>query len=120
MRCKGEFLSHLFSVLVFLLGVFPLHAQVPAREIAASLDDSTLCAQVILAAYPDYTTWTRLAERILTETPAGGIMLFKYNVDIDKPALKALLTKITDFIGSRVALGSKIHATVPPFMAIDH
>jgi beta-N-acetylhexosaminidase len=48
---------------------------------------------------------------LLEECPAGGIMLFRYNLDTDSDAMRTLIDDSVTLIGSD---------TVPPFIATDH
>jgi beta-N-acetylhexosaminidase len=49
---------------------------------------------------------------LLKECPAGGVMLFKYNLDTDNEAIKNLIAETSALI--------ELDNGVPPFMAVDH
>ena len=83
-----------------------------AAAIAASLDDSTLAAQVLLTGIDGRASLSTDMKALLERMPAGGIMLFRYNLDSTKAEVKKLLSEAYDL----VALG----AGIPPFMAVDH
>jgi beta-N-acetylhexosaminidase len=81
-----------------------------AARIAAGLDDRQLAAQVIISGIDGKGHLTADMRMLLTECPAGGIMLFRYNLDADNDAIR-------DLIAEAVEAAS---AAVPPFVAVDH
>jgi beta-N-acetylhexosaminidase len=83
-----------------------------ASRIAASLDDRQLAAQVIICGIDGKGHLTDGMKILLAECPAGGIMLFRYNLDTDNNAIKSLIAETAALI----ELGS----AVPPFVAVDH
>jgi len=83
-----------------------------AAEIAASLDDSTLAAQVLLTGIDGKAALSPDMKALLGRIPAGGIMLFKYNLDTPKDDVKALLSEAASLVAGK--------AGIPPFMAVDH
>jgi len=83
-----------------------------AAEIAASMSDSVLAAQVLLAGIDGKTRLTPAMRGILERVPAGGIVLFKYNLDTPKEEVKKLLTETTALV--------KSGAGIAPFIAVDH
>ena len=87
----------------------------PLREaaaIAAALDDRLLASQLIMSGIDGRAKLGGEMRRILEECPAGGIMLFKYNLDTSKDEVVALLAECR-------ALGLRA-AGIPPLIAADH
>jgi beta-N-acetylhexosaminidase len=114
-----------FCVILFLL-IFPIcpsaftqtrhNANVSLREeavkIASSLDDKVLTAQVLLAGIDGKKNLAPAMRVLLKETPVGGIMLFKYNLDSSKEDVKKLLSETANLVIAG--------AGIPPFMTVDH
>jgi beta-N-acetylhexosaminidase len=86
--------------------------QYTASLIAASLDDRQLAAQVIICGIDGKGHLTDGMKILLAECPAGGVMLFRYNLDTDNDAIQSLIAETVALIES----GSG----VPPFVAVDH
>jgi len=83
-----------------------------AAALASSLDDSTLAAQVLLTGIDGRASLGPDMKALLERIPAGGIMLFKYNLDSPKAEVKNLLSQASDLV--------TLKAGIPPFMAVDH
>jgi beta-N-acetylhexosaminidase len=83
-----------------------------AADITASMSDSVLVAQVLLAGIDGKTHLTPAMRSILERVPAGGIILFKYNLDTPKEDVKKLLAETTALV--------KSGAGIAPFIAVDH
>jgi len=83
-----------------------------AEEIALSLDDRLLAAQVLISGIDGKGTLPAHIAALLKETPAGGIMLFRYNLDTDNHSIRALLSQTSALITGE--------SGIPPFMAVDH
>jgi beta-N-acetylhexosaminidase len=83
-----------------------------ATEIAASMSDSVLAAQVLLAGIDGRTNLTPAMRAILERVPAGGVVLFRYNLDTPKEDVKRLLAETTTLV--------KAGAGIAPFIAVDH
>jgi beta-N-acetylhexosaminidase len=83
-----------------------------AAEIAASMSDSVLVAQVLLAGIDGKTHLTPAMRSILERVPTGGIVLFRYNLDTPKEDVKKLLAETTALV--------KTGAGIAPFVAVDH
>jgi beta-N-acetylhexosaminidase len=83
-----------------------------AFHIAASLDDRQLAAQVIISGIDGKGSLTEDMKILLKECPAGGVMLFRYNLDTDNEAIQNLIAETAAFI--------EWGSTVPPFVAVDH
>jgi len=83
-----------------------------AARIASALDDSQLAAQVIITGIDGKGSLTRDMKSLLLECPAGGVMLFRYNLTADTGAIQKL-------IAESVAVVTGDNA-VPPFVVVDH
>jgi beta-N-acetylhexosaminidase len=83
-----------------------------AAEIAASMSDSVLAAQVLLAGIDGKTRLTPAMRSILERVPTGGVVLFSYNLDTPKEDVKKLLAETTSLV--------KAGAGIAPFVAVDH
>jgi len=83
-----------------------------AAGIAASLDDNDLAAQVLLTGIEGKLALSPAMGVLLQRIPAGGIMLFKYNLDSSKEEVKKLLSQATALAAGK--------AGITPFMAVDH
>ncbi|GHU96831.1 glycosyl hydrolase [Spirochaetia bacterium] len=83
-----------------------------ARRIAAAMDDRTLAAQVILTGIDGKAALPGAMTELLRAVPAGGIMLFRYNLSIEKDQIAPFLASIVSLVADA--------SGVPPFMAVDH
>ncbi|MCL2102280.1 MAG: hypothetical protein FWH22_11285 [Fibromonadales bacterium] len=81
-----------------------------AAQIADSMDVKLLAAQVILTAVSGKETVPEATRKLLTEIPAGGIMLFGYNIVPNPEKNRAFIEELSNFIAS---------LTLPPFIASD-
>ncbi|MDR0601146.1 MAG: glycoside hydrolase family 3 protein [Treponema sp.] len=86
-----------------------------AAAIVSTLDERLLAAQVILAGVDGRRSLGGAMKELFRDCPAGGIMLFRYNLDAGKEAAKAFLAECAAFIG---AAGSPLG--IPPLVAVDH
>ena len=86
--------------------------QIRAMEIASSLDDRLLAAQVLICGIDGKGTLPIHIKILLEEIPAGGIMLFRYNLDTDSGSTRT-------FLGETASLVTGVSG-VPPFIAVDH
>ena len=80
-----------------------------AVSLAAGLDDRQLAAQVIISGIDGKGHLTADMRMLLAESPAGGIMLFKYNLDAENAAIRELIAEAVAVV-----------AAIPPFVAVDH
>jgi beta-N-acetylhexosaminidase len=108
-RAVRSFTFHL--LLLFSSGVF-CHADERAAEIAASLDDSALAAQTLLAGIDGKGALSPTMRSLFEKIPVGGVMFFKYNLDTSKDGVRKLLSGAASVITTKT--------NVPPFMAADH
>ena len=83
-----------------------------ALRIAASLDDDALAAQVILTGIEGRAALSPAMSGLLQRIPAGGIMLFGYNLDSPREDVKKLLSETAGIVSGK--------NSIPPFMAVDH
>lgn len=83
-----------------------------AAEIASSLNDQLLAAQILISGIDGKRTLPAHIKNLLTEYPAGGIMLFRYNLDTDNDSIRLFLAEISSMI--------KTENDIPPFLAVDH
>jgi len=83
-----------------------------AAEIAASLDDRLLASQVLVSGIEGRGSLPESMITLLKETPPGGIMLFKYNLDTDNDSIRALINQTAGLVNSE--------SGIPPFIAVDH
>jgi len=83
-----------------------------ATDIAASLDDRLLAAQVLISGIDGNGSLNSNSISLLSEFPTGGIMLFKYNLDTDNDSIRALISQTAALVNSE--------SGIPPFMAVDH
>ena len=83
-----------------------------ASLIASSMDDALLAAQCLLTGIDTIPFFSDFMKSILQEIPAGGIMLFRYNLTGSKDEISLFLKDLSDFIGAA--------SGILPFMAVDH
>ena len=98
-----------------------------AALIAANLDDRQLAAQVIITGIDGRGQLPWHMRELLEECPAGGIMLFRYNLDTGNDAIKNLIAESSALAGERCTVGlpaenetAQNTVTVFPFIALDH
>jgi len=90
-----------------------------ASRIAAALDDRRLAAQVIISGIDGKGRLPHYMRLLLEECPAGGIMLFRYNLDADNEAIQALIAETAALITAENSVENPT-AAIPPFVAVDH
>ncbi|MDR0302816.1 MAG: glycoside hydrolase family 3 protein [Treponema sp.] len=83
-----------------------------AAEIAASLDDRLLAAQILISGIDGKGSLPAHMMTLLKESPPGGIMLFRYNLDADNDSIRSLVMQTAELIAGE--------AEIPPFVAVDH
>jgi len=86
-----------------------------AANWALGLDDRRLAAQVIVSGIDGKGHLTADMRILLAECPAGGIMLFKYNLDAENDAIRELIAE-----AAAVATAEALTGAIPPFIAVDH
>ncbi|MDR1986647.1 MAG: glycoside hydrolase family 3 protein [Treponema sp.] len=91
-----------------------------AARIAASLDDALLAAQVLMTGIDGKAPALSAPMKTLLEnSPPGGIMLFKYNLDTEKEPVRALLEACSGYAVTAFA-ESEAPLRILPFIAVDH
>jgi len=83
-----------------------------ATEISNSLDDRLLAAQVLISGIEGKGSLNSNIVTLLSEFPAGGIMLFRYNLDTDNDSIRALINQTAGLVNGE--------SGIPPFIAVDH
>jgi beta-N-acetylhexosaminidase len=84
-----------------------------ARETAASLDDRLLAAQLLICGIDGKASLPEHIVTLLRECPAGGIILFRYNLNTDFNSTRNLIREISSLI-------SKEAQFILPFISVDH
>jgi beta-N-acetylhexosaminidase len=90
-----------------------------AARLALSMDDRTLAAQVILTGIDGKGVLGDTMKALLNRVPAGGILLFRYNLSVAKNLVAPFLTEAAGAASARGTLKG-IAVTIPPFIAADH
>ncbi|MDR0386651.1 MAG: glycoside hydrolase family 3 protein [Treponema sp.] len=88
-----------------------------AGQLARSLDDRTLAAQTILTGIDGKGVLEEPVKALLKQVPAGGILLFKYNLSVEKSRVAPFLAAAAEAAAVRGTLAA---VTIPPFIAADH
>jgi len=83
-----------------------------AMEITSSLDDRQLVSQIIISGVDGSGSLSKRMNELLTNTPAGGIMLFGYNLQSDNETVRSFLKEIAALITGE--------SGIPPFISTDH
>ena len=83
-----------------------------AQEIASSMNNRLLAAQILISGIDGAESLPDNMKELFTAIPAGGIMLFKYNLNTDNDAIQARNAKIKSLIRNE--------SNIPPFFAVDH
>jgi beta-N-acetylhexosaminidase len=98
-----------------------------AGSTAAALDDRCLAAQVIISGIDGRGALTRDMKILLGECPAGGIILFRYNLDTGNGDIRDLIAESAALIASETAAGiapeslpETFTGGIRPFVAADH
>jgi beta-N-acetylhexosaminidase len=86
--------------------------QVRAYEIASAMDEKLLASQVLVSGIEGKGKLSEAMRTLLLESPPGGVMLFRYNLDTDNDSIRALVAQTVNIIVEE--------SGVPPFMAVDH
>jgi beta-N-acetylhexosaminidase len=105
-----------FFAAFLLAAPIPLPAGETLREQAAllahSLGDSALAAQALLTGIDGKGVLRDDMAAVLRRIPAGGVMLFRYNLAVEKEKIAPFLTAVSDAINAG--------GGIPPLMAVDH
>ena len=107
-------------------------AQAEAASIAGSLDIRQLAAQLIMCGIDGRGHLNPDMRTLLAECPAGGVMLFRYNLDTSKEEIQNLISEISGCIaahceaplsgidGTQAGSGGGLPGRILPFVAVDH
>ena len=112
MQCPLRFLLLPSLLLILLLFAPGTVFGNQAASIAASLDDNALAAQVLLTGIDGRLSLSPAMRSLLERIPAGGVMLFRYNLNSTKADVIKLLSETSGLIAEKTG--------IPPFMATDH
>lgn len=104
-----------------------LYGEVPGRDaawedavlLARSLDDRELAAQVLLTGIDGRGVLGDSMKALLKRVPAGGILLFRYNLSVEKARVAPFLAAAAAAASIRGTLPGGV-VTIPPFIAVDH
>jgi beta-N-acetylhexosaminidase len=83
-----------------------------AEEIVSLMDDRLLAAQTLVTGIDGNASLPAYMIELLTELPAGGVMLFRYNLNTDNDTIRNFLSEISMLIYDSCDL--------LPFIAADH
>ena len=83
-----------------------------AALIAASMDEDQLIAQCLLTGLGSNTSLSSSLHNMLSEIPAGGIMLFRYNLASEKEDISSFIQDCVSLIEEK--------SGITPFIAVDH
>jgi len=86
--------------------------RVRALEIASSLDDRLLAAQVFISGIDGRGSLQPQMENLYANFPPGGVMLFRYNLNTPNESILNLLYQVFSLIGDK--------SGITPFIAVDH
>jgi beta-N-acetylhexosaminidase len=109
-----------FFVALLLVAAIPLFAAESPREaalreraarLAGSLDDRALAAQVLLTGIDGNGRLDDGTAELLRRIPAGGVVLFRYNLSVAREAIAPFLGLVSGTAGS---------GGIAPFLAVDH
>ena len=86
--------------------------RIRALEIASSLDDRLLAAQLLISGIDGRGSLQPHIETLFSGIPPGGVMLFRYNLNTDSDSIRSLLSQTFSLISDA--------SDIPPFIAVDH
>jgi len=86
--------------------------RIRAREIASSLDDRLLAAQLLISGIDGRGGLLPHIETLFTDYPPGGVMLFSYNLNTETNLIRNHLSQIFSLIYDK--------SGISPFIAVDH
>ncbi|MDR3343036.1 MAG: glycoside hydrolase family 3 protein [Treponema sp.] len=93
-----------------------------AARIATAMDDRLLAGQVLMTGIDGNASLSGTMKALLQESPPGGIMLFKYNLDAEKDRVRSFLEACSVLIAEAVAVSGETGEVpgIVPFIAVDH
>jgi len=83
-----------------------------ALEIASSLDDRLLAAQILISGIDGRGNLQPHMESLFKNHPPGGVMLFRYNLNTSNDSISGFLSQISSSINEK--------SGIVPFIAVDH
>ncbi|MDR1862417.1 MAG: glycoside hydrolase family 3 protein [Treponema sp.] len=83
-----------------------------AARIAAFMDERLLASQVLIAGLDGNSGLSAAMAALLREVPPGGLMLFKYNLNTGKDAVRSFLALCSNLVSEA--------SGIAPFIAVDH
>jgi len=86
--------------------------QIRAEQIASSLDNRLLTAQVLICGIDGRGSLPPHMKLLLKESPPGGVMLFKYNLDTDNDSIRSLISQTVSLVTDE--------SGIAPFITVDH
>jgi len=86
--------------------------QIRAEQIASSMDNRLLAAQVFICGIDGRGSLPPHMKSLLKESPPGGVMLFRYNLDTDNDSIRSLISQTVSLVTDE--------ASITPFIAVDH
>jgi beta-N-acetylhexosaminidase len=86
--------------------------KIRAEQIASSLDNRLLAAQVLICGIDGKGSLPPHMKLLLTESPPGGVMLFRYNLDTDNDSIRSLVSQTASLVTDE--------AGIAPFITVDH
>jgi len=92
--------------------IIPDPLRIRALEIASSLDDRILIAQLLISGIDGRGRLQPHIETLLAGFPPGGVMLFRYNLNTSNDSINSFLSQTFSFILD--------NSGIPPFIAVDH
>jgi len=69
-----------------------------AAEIASLMDDRLLASQVLMSGIDGNSAIPPHMANLLKTSPVGGIMLFRYNLNVSNDAIRSHMSELTDLI----------------------
>ena len=83
-----------------------------AAEIVFSMDDQLLVSQLLISSVNGSEKLSDHTVKLLTEIPAGGVILYRFNLDADNDTIRGFISQIASVIGEE--------SGIPPFVTVDH
>jgi len=86
--------------------------RVRAAEITSSLSDRLLTAQIFICGFDGRGSIPGYMKTLLENTPPGGVMLFRNNLNTDNRSIRTLINEASSLIADK--------SSIAPFVAVDH
>jgi beta-N-acetylhexosaminidase len=85
-----------------------------AARIVSSLDEYYLTSQILMAGLDNKTSLSGTMKTLLEDHPPGGIMFFRYNLNMEKDQVRSFLGDCSALVTAATPSG------ISPFLAVDH